>query len=75
MRHHLEYHIQFWVPEQKTDMDQLKQVQRKTMKMIRRLEYLSFEGRLRQLGLFKKDCIIFDCWGCSDIEHYFVART
>ena len=48
----LQYYIQFWGSQHKKDMDQLEQVQRRAMKMIRRLEHLSYEDRLRELGLF-----------------------
>lgn len=48
----MEYCIQFWSFQHKNDMDLLEQVQRKVMKMIRRLENLYYEDKLRKFGLF-----------------------
>lgn len=51
VRPHLVYCIQFWGLQHK-DMELLKQVHRRTTMLIRGLEHLPWEDRLRHLGLF-----------------------
>ncbi|GAB0177873.1 hypothetical protein GRJ2_000252600 [Grus japonensis] len=51
LRPHLECCLQLWGPQYRRDMELLQQVQRRATKLIRGLEPLSCEDRLRELGL------------------------
>jgi len=52
MRPCLESCVQLWAPQCKTDMDILNRVPQRASKVFKGLELLSYEERLRELGLF-----------------------
>jgi len=51
VRHPRESCVQLWSPQHKKDMELLEQVRSRATKMIRGLEHLSYEDRLRELRL------------------------
>jgi len=52
VRLHQEYWIHCWTVRYKTDMEFLVRIHQRATEMMKGLKHLSYEERLRELGLF-----------------------
>jgi len=71
MRPHLEYSVQFWARHCEGDTDLL--VQQRAKKMIKGLEILSCEERLRELGLISMEKLLESSFAEKDMGSWWTA--
>ena len=70
VRPHLEYCVQSWAPHFKKEEELLERVQRRSTRMIKGLEHLSYEERLRGWGSWAHQNIRKSFFTLRVIEHW-----